>query len=92
MRAISKFRCPECNHKFLKNGHQVLSDLYYCICEHCGSGVWIDIETGKDYFGRIYSIDKYTYCKCKEFVIIPLSNPVRCEKCKKMIHKRRIQK
>ena len=87
----SKFKCPTCNHTFFKAGQNVGSDLRFCVCSYCCNGIWIDIKTGKDYCGRIYSTNRYTYCKCRPPVPIILSNPVRCEKCEKMIHTDRIK-
>jgi hypothetical protein len=86
-----KYRCPNCNHKFLKCGIAVSSNLRFCVCDNCGSGIWIDIKTGKDSYGRIYSTDKYKYCKCKVPKLIILSNPVKCEHCNKMIHIQRLK-
>jgi len=87
----SKFRCPICNRKFIKAGQHVNSKLRFCVCEYCGAGTWIDIETGKDYSGKVYSITRYIYCKCRPPEPIILSNPIRCKKCEKMIHINRIK-
>lgn len=51
---ISKFKCPRCGHKFTKSGQEVSTNLYFCVCEYCVLGMWIDISTGKDFYGKEY--------------------------------------
>lgn len=88
---ISKYKCPCCSHKLIKCGQQVSGSLYFCVCDYCSSGIWIDIKTGKDSFGRLYSTSKYTYCKCRPSELELLSSPIRCKKCNKLIHIDRIR-
>lgn len=85
-----KYRCPNCNRLYYKCGKQVSSNLRFCVCMYCLVGIWIDIITGKDTYGRLYSTIRYTYCKCRPPELELLSNPIRCKKCGKLIHINRI--
>ena len=87
----SKFKCPACNHSFSKCGREVSTTLRFCVCEYCLVGIWIDIKTGVDGFGRIYSTSRYDYCKCRPPELQLSSNPIRCKKCEKLIHIDRIK-
>ena len=91
MKKRSKFRCPCCNRFYYKCGRAVSTTLRFCVCTYCLIGIWIDIATGKDTYGRLYSTNRYTYCKCRPAELELKSSPIRCKKCGKLIHADKIR-
>lgn len=49
-----KFKCSTCKSELQKRGINYTNNFRYFYCKKCVYGVWIDIKTKKDHYGKKY--------------------------------------